>query len=433
MASSTTKPHRQHQRHQREVIDRVTEQVHHRERAHNRHGQRQAGDDGGGNIAQEKEDDQHYQAERQIEREFDVAHRVANGNRSVVEGIQMDRLRDFLAKSRKQALDVVHHLDGVGAGLALNGQHHGVDPVVPGGHLVVLHAVDDLAQRLQPHRRAVAISDDERPVGGGVLELAVGLHDERLVRSEKSSGGQVDVGILDGVRHLIDADAARGQRLGIKLHPHRVFLRAIQLHLRHAGDHGDALRHQRVGVVIDGGGRKRVGVNRHVKHRLVGRVHLLVGRRRGHVRRKPALRAGDGGLHILRGGVNVAAQAELQGDLRAALRAHGTHGLKSGDGGELALQHGGYGGGHGLRARAGQRGAHLDGGIIDIGQIADRQFPIGNDAKNQNGQHRERRHDGPADKEFCEVHKAVVSGKLSVNSRQSTVLSQSIGLLATNH
>ena len=332
------KAHRQHQRHQREVIDRVTQQVHHRERAHNRHGQRQAGNDGGRNVAQEKEDDQHHQAERQVERELDVVHGVANGNRGVVKGFQVDGLRDLFAKGRQQALDVVHHLDGVGAGLALDGQHHGVDPVVPGHHLVVLHAVDHLAQRFQTHRRAVAISDDERPVSGGVLELAVGLHHERLVRAEKGSGGQVDVGILDGVRHLINADAARGQRLGIKLHPHGVFLRSIQLHLRHAGDHGNALRHERVRVVIDGGGRKGVGVDRHVKDRLVRRVHFLVGGRRGHVGRKPALRAGDGGLHVLRRGVNVAAQAELQGDLRAALRAHGTHGLQAGNGGELALQ-----------------------------------------------------------------------------------------------
>ena len=66
---------------------------------------------------------------------------------------------------------------------------------------------------------------------------------------------------------------------------------------------------------------------------------------------------------------------------------------------------GGHGGGHGLGARARQGGAHLDGGIIDVGQIADRQLTVGNDAKNQNGQHRERRHDGPADKEFGQVHK----------------------------
>ena len=70
-------------------------------------------------------------------------------------------------KLGQKVLDGVDHLDGVGAGLALDGQDDGRPVVEPGGDLVVLDAVDDLAQILQAHRRAVAVGHDERPVGLG--------------------------------------------------------------------------------------------------------------------------------------------------------------------------------------------------------------------------------------------------------------------------
>ena len=44
---------------------------------------------------------------------------------------------------------------------------------------------------------------------------------------------------------------------------------------------------------------------------------------------------GDGRLHVLRGGVDVAVERELHGDLRAALRVRSSSSLDAGDGGEL--------------------------------------------------------------------------------------------------
>ena len=49
------------ERHQREVVEAVAEQVHHRERADDRERQREAGNDGGRDVAQEEEDHQHHQ------------------------------------------------------------------------------------------------------------------------------------------------------------------------------------------------------------------------------------------------------------------------------------------------------------------------------------------------------------------------------------
>ena len=68
----------------------------------------------------------------------------------------------WLAELRQQLFDVVHDLDRVRAGLALDGEHDGAGVVIPARHLVVLHAVGHVAQFLQTHRIAVAIRDNHR-------------------------------------------------------------------------------------------------------------------------------------------------------------------------------------------------------------------------------------------------------------------------------
>src|ERR1039458_10460707 len=57
-----------------------------------------------------------------------------------------------------------------------------------------------------------------------------------------------------------------------------------------------------------------------------------------HVGGQQALRLGDGGLDILRGGVDVARQRELHADGRGALAILRAHALHAGDRRELALE-----------------------------------------------------------------------------------------------
>ena len=56
---------------------------------------------------------------------------------------------------------------------------------------------------------------------------------------------------VDGLLHFVDADAAGRELVGIHLHAHGILLRAVHLHARDAADHGDALRHQGLGVLVD--------------------------------------------------------------------------------------------------------------------------------------------------------------------------------------
>ena len=142
----------------------------------------------------------------------------------------------------------------VGSRLPLNGQGDGAGAsrlvIIPGRHLVILHTVDDLPKLFEAHRRTIPIGHNERAIGGRIGKLAGGLDGEGLVLSIQGSRGEVDIRAGDRIFDFINADPHRSQSLGIELHPHGVFLRPIDLHLRDPVHHGDALRHEGVGIFI---------------------------------------------------------------------------------------------------------------------------------------------------------------------------------------
>ncbi len=126
MASSTTKPDRERERHQRQIVDRVAEQIHGRERSHDGERHREAGDGRGRDVPQEQEDDHHHEADRQEQGEFDVGDGLANGYRAVVENAQLHRGRDLRPELRQQLPDAIDDLDGIGPRLALNAENDGL-------------------------------------------------------------------------------------------------------------------------------------------------------------------------------------------------------------------------------------------------------------------------------------------------------------------
>ena len=126
--------------------------------------------------------------------------------------------------------------------------------------------------------------------------------------------GQVGCGIDQRGAHVLEADAARGQRVRIDLHMHGRHLLAGDIDLRHAGHARQRLRQHVVGVLVDVLDRHRVGTDGVDQDRAVRRVGLLVGRRGGQVLRQQSARRVDRGLHVLGGAVDVAGQVELQRD-----------------------------------------------------------------------------------------------------------------------
>ena len=78
------------------------------------------------------------------------------------------------------------------------------------------------------------------------------MNGEGLLGSVELAGGQIHVALLHGARNIVNADAARGKRVGIHLDAHGVFLRAVHENLGNSAHLRDALGEQCFGVLVHG-------------------------------------------------------------------------------------------------------------------------------------------------------------------------------------
>ena len=223
------------------------------------------------------------------------------------------------------------------------------------------------------------------------------------IRAPERPRRKVDVRGGDGGGDFVDADAPVGERTRVDLDSHGVFLRAEHLNLRDAGDRRDALRHDRLGVLVERRESERRRREGDVENRLVGRIHLLVRRGARHPGRELARGGADGRLHVLGGRVEASAQAELKRHLRDAEDARRVHVVEAGDRRELPLERSRDRGGHRLRARTRERGRHLDRREVDVRQVGNREEPVAHDAEEEDRQHDERRRDRAPDEELGDV------------------------------
>ena len=259
--------------------------------------------------------------ERQQQRHLHVVHRGAHRLRAVVERRRASIAAGICAAKRRQ--------DASGSrrrrrscscpAAAESPSMIAARPVEPRGDLVVLDAVEHPADIVEAHRRAVAIGDDQRRV-------AVALSSCPLACTVIACCGplSVPVGRLTlrcrPPAHLVEPMPRARQRIRIELDAHRVLLRSVDLHLRHAGQRRDALRQQRLGVLVDLRHRQRRRRQREDQDRRIGGIDLAQRRRRRHRRRQRPRGGGDRRLHVLRRGVDVAIERELQRDRRRARR-----------------------------------------------------------------------------------------------------------------
>ena len=135
-------------------------------------------------------------------------------------------------------------------------------------------AIDDVCERVEAHRRAVAIGDGKRAIGGRIRELPVGLDRVRALRAVERSGRQIDVAGLHGGRDLVDAETDGREPVRIELDPHGVFLLTVDLHLRNARQRRDALREQALGVLVHLRDRQRRRRQRQQHDGRIGRDSL---------------------------------------------------------------------------------------------------------------------------------------------------------------
>ena len=129
--------------------------------------------------------------------------------------------------------------------------------------------------------------------------------------------GTLELALATARAHVVEREPARRGGLRIDLHAHGEFLRAVDLHLGDAGQLRDLLRQHGVGVFVHGRQRQRRRDVGDEQDREVAGIDLAEARRRRHLDRQPALRDRERGLHVERGGVDVAVEVELDGDARA--------------------------------------------------------------------------------------------------------------------
>src|SRR5207249_6701334 len=109
--------------HEGKVIQAVAEEIHDGKGADDRKRQSQAGNDGGGKVAEEKENHHDHQTDGQEQGALDVADGFADGLGAIVEDLERDGRRNLRAQGRHQFANIIDHLDGVDTGLALDGQN----------------------------------------------------------------------------------------------------------------------------------------------------------------------------------------------------------------------------------------------------------------------------------------------------------------------
>ena len=252
----------------------------------------------------------------------------------------MDRGRKRRLQQRYLCFDLIDNVERVGAGLAPDQQQFGLPAVVPGPRTRECRRVDCLPNVLDPHRRTVAIGHDQVVKCLRIEQLVVGVERDRLLLALEIAFRLIEGrGAKRGV-HVFKPNATRGERGRVHLDMHRILLLPGDIHLRHAGNLRDPLRHDGVGVVIHAIERQRVGVDRVDHDRPIGWVGLLVGRRIGQVLRQQAARCVDGGLHVAGGAVDVSVEIKLQCDAGGAEPAGRRHLGEAGDCGELLLERG---------------------------------------------------------------------------------------------
>ena len=276
--------------------------------------------------------------------------------------------------------------------------------VVPRADACVLYRVEAIPHIVEADRRAVAVGDDDPAICRGVEQLVVGVEGDQLVRAYEVAFRPIDVGRRKRVAHLLEADAARGERGGVDLDPHRIWSLAEDPGLGDALHRRQLLRQDRVGVIVDLVDRQCIGVDGVDQDGTIRGVGLPVGRRVRQVFREETGGGVDRGLDVLRRTVDVALEIELQRDRERAGAARRGHLLESRYRRKLLLERRRNCRCHGVRAGARVIDRHHDGREIDLGQRRHGQQTVGADTEHEHAQHHQRRRDRPANKGLRNAH-----------------------------
>ena len=208
--------------------------------------------------AEEQEDHQDDQADGQQQRELHVVHGGADRGRAVVQDVDAAGRRRSSARRSCGSIALTRSTTAtvLAPGWRWTASTIARCAVVPAGRLVVLDRIDHPREVAQPHRPAVARGDDDVAEAGRIGELRLRLDGQLLARPLDGADRRVGVGGRDRGLDLVDADAARRQRVRIELDAHGIFLAAEDLHLADAVDGRQGRRDHLLGERVELGQRR---------------------------------------------------------------------------------------------------------------------------------------------------------------------------------
>ena len=235
-------PGRNRERHQRQIVQAVAEQIHHAERSHQRKRHRHAGDGGRRHTAEKQKDDEHDQRHGQHQLELHVRHGSADRGGAVGQSGKLDRGGQRSLELRQKVLDAIHHVDDVRARLPLNVDDHGGLVVFPSRQFDVFRAVNDVGHVHDADRGAVLVSDDDGLVRIGCHQLVVRPNRERLLGTVQIAFGLIDVRLPQRRAQIFQTQSIGRERRRVRLNPHRRLLAAADAHQTNPGQLRNFLR-----------------------------------------------------------------------------------------------------------------------------------------------------------------------------------------------
>src|SRR6185369_7761467 len=158
-----------------------------------------------------EKDHQHHQSYGQEQLELHVPDRGTDVGGAVGQERDVHRGGERCLELRQKLLDAVHHLDHVGAGLALYIDDHRRGGVHPGGLVDILGIVQRLCHIGKQDRRIVPVGDHQGAVLLAGEELVVGADDIGLARAVEATLGLVNVGGQDGTAQVFQCQSIGGQ------------------------------------------------------------------------------------------------------------------------------------------------------------------------------------------------------------------------------
>ena len=184
---------RNRQRHQRKIVQRIAQQVHHAKRANDGKRNRDAGNHRCPGAAQKQKYHHYDQRNRQQQCELHIGHRRANRCGTIRQRRHLNRRRQRRLQLRQNVLHAVNHRNNIRAGLPLNIQNHGGLLVGPCRLPNIFGSVDGGCHVAEPHGRSIAERDHDVAIALARKQLVVRANRIRLLLPVERPLGLVDV------------------------------------------------------------------------------------------------------------------------------------------------------------------------------------------------------------------------------------------------